>query len=677
MKCPKCGAWNTAYLPKCRACGTPLESNTQKQLSWEEAMHKKKPSLTVMQFDEEDVSPALPGRATDEAFDPEELDRARLTDELEELKTRREEGTKKLSQMKDQAERVRKSLREAQVVRPVPEASDNAAYDGDSIVIRRRQQVRQAQYTAELYDDEMSEESSSPAYSQEDEAESAYGYFGDGADRPLTYVDDNSAPIYYDGYTPDSGDRGALMDEEYMPRRIQIRAAREDAYETFNAGRRKKNRAAKIVLRIVIAIVCCALVGVGGVLAARHFVLSQGMQVREDNETTVVVVPTTLMDGMPAHRITIFGKENATVYLREMQSSYVIADGKVEVTVPDYMWYDTESSTYATPVETDTMDVSITPFIRYSQEGDQYQLDPIEFTVDVPLSPIYLLNPSTIRAEVGVSIFEVRINVEPGSTVIIDGTNVSTLIRETGNVSKNVQVLPVGDNTISISVKSKYCRENKMEVTLHRAAQEIPLELDATVLVEWNYEPITNEKYAAATPEEQAKMQRPSIGGTTLPGANITVDFPHENLKVDAATGDFSFTPLFSALGNNDVVIRASYEGKADSVITHTVYYMPNADIYTRRAWDLDAQYNDLVNYINIRKGTIYMGIGTVERIISTAPQMAIMNIGNESFEKLVMIENSSKTTWEVGEKYRIYGDAYGLYDTMPRLTVRYTYLAE
>ncbi len=672
MKCPKCGAWNTAYLPKCRGCGAPLESNTQKQLSWEDAMHKKKPSLTVMQFDEEDTSPALPDQAQDEAFDPEDLDRAKLTDELEELQARREEGTRRIEQMKKQADRVRRSLQEAQVVRPVPEVSDTAAYDADSVVIRRRQQTRQAQYTTELYADELDEE---PLY--EDAAENSRGYFADQYERPMTYVEDNSAPIYYDGYTPDSGDRGALTDEEYMPRRIQARSARDDTYETYSAGHRRKNRTAKIILSIAAVLICCAMVGVGGVLAARHFVLSQGMQVRQDNETSVVVVPTTLMDGMPAHRITIFGKENATVYLREMQSSYVIANGKVEVTVPDYMWYDTESSTYATPVETDTMDVSITPFIRYSQEGEQYQLDPIEFTVDVPLSPIYLLNPSTIRAEVGVSIFEVRINVQPGSTVIIDGTNVSTLIRETGNVSKNVQVLPVGDNTISISVKSKYCRENKMEVTLHRASQEIPLELDATVLVEWNYEPITNEKYDAAPPEEQAKMQRPSIGGTTLPGATISVDFPHENLKQNLETGDFSFTPLFSKLGNNDVVIRASYEGKADSVITHTVYYMPNADIYTRRAWDLDAQYSDLINYINIRKGTIYMGIGTIERIISTAPQMAIMNIGSETFEKLVMLENSSKTTWAVGEKYRIYGDAYGLYDTMPRLTVRYTYLAE
>ena len=673
MKCPKCGAWNNAYLPKCRGCGTPLESNTQKTLSWEAAMHKKKPSLTVVQFDEEDMSPVLPEEDQHEAFDPENLDRAELTDELEQLKARREEGYRKISQMKDQADRVRRSLREAQVVRPVPEASDSSLYDADSVVIRRRQQTRQAQYTAELYENETEDIADSASETDYNN----YGYFSDPSNRPLTYVDDASAPIYYDGYTPDSGDSGALTDEEYMPRRIQTRAARNDAYETFSAGRRKKNRVAKIILRVVIALVCCAAVGVGGVLAARQFVLTQGMQVRQDNDTSVVVVPTTLMDGMPAHRITIFGKENATVYLREMQSSYVIADGRVEVTVPDYMWYDTESSTYAKAVETDTMDVSITPFIRYSQEGDQYQLDPIEFTIDVPLSPIYLLNPSTIRADVGVSIYEVRINVQPGSTVIIDGTNVSTLIRETGNVSKNVQVLPVGDNTISISVKSKYCRENKMEVTLHRAEQEIPLELDATVLVEWNYEPITNEKYAAASAEEQAKMQRPSIGGTTLPGANITVDFPHENLKLDPATGDFSFTPLFSKLGNNDVIIRASYEGKADSIIHHTVYYMPNADIYTRRAWDLDAQYSDLINYINIRKGTIYMGVGTVERIISTAPQMAILNIGTETFEKLVMIENSSKTTWAVGEKYKIYGDAYGLYDTMPRLTVRYTYLAE
>lgn len=685
MKCPHCGAWNTAYLPKCSRCGMPLDNNTQKQLSWEESMHKKNHSLTVMQFDEEDEGmPAAmdAGVSEDNAFDPEALNRTELTDEIEGLKQRREEGVRRIEQMKEHAGRVRRSLSEAQIIRPLPEEGDSlSAYDDDSIVIRRRQQAHQARYSAELQEDDVQETAydegihAQPAQQQYDR----YGYFGDESEPPMTFVsDDDDAPIYYDGYTPESGDQGALTDEEYMPRRSQPRRTRmeEEELETVNTGKRKKGRITRFIVGTLIFLLCCALVGVGGLFAAQKYVESQGLQMRADSDTHVAVTPATV-DGLPAHTLTIYAKENATIYLREMQSSYVVADGKVEVTVPDYMWYDTESSTFATAVETDTMDVVITPFIRYSQEGDQYQLDAIQFTIDVPLSEVYLLNPPTVRAEVGVSIYEVRINVEPGSTVVIDGTNVSTLIRETGNVSKNVQVLPVGDNTISISVKSKYCRENKMEVTLHRAPQEIPLELDATVLVEWNNEAVTNEKYASASDEERAKMQRPSISGTTLPGAMVQVEFPHENLEVDPLTGKFTFNPLFTELGNNDVVIRASYEGKRDSVITHTVYYMPNADIYTRRAWDLNSQYTDLINYINIRKGTIYMGIGTVERIISTAPQMAVMNIGSDTFEKLVMIENSSKTTWEVGEKYRIYGDAYGLYDTMPRLTVRYTYLAE
>ena len=663
MKCPHCGAWNQAYLPKCVRCGAPLDGNTQTVKSWETDMHKKKPALQVVQFDPGDSD--VQTKAPDAPFDPEALDNAALTDEIEELKTRRREGAERIAQMRSQAERVARSIRETEIIVPQPEPEDLSGAEGDPAAIRRRQQRRAQQY--------MEDE---PQEDLQDDA--PYGYFGDTrTERPLTYDEsDDKAPYYYDGYTPDSGDQGALTDEEYMPRRIQTRASLENAYETFDSGKRRSHRVRSMIIKLLVGVLCCAAMGVGGVLVARQFVLKQGLQARQDNETQVTLTASTY-DGHPAHTLTIYGKENATVYLREMQSSYVIADGKVEITIPDYMWYDTESSTFATAVEEDTMDVTITPFIRYSQEGDQYALEPIHFTIDVPLSTIYLLNPSTLRAEVGVSIFEIRLNVEPGSTVIIDGTNVSTLIRETGNVSKNVQVLPVGDNVISISVKSKYCRENKMEVTLYRAPQDIPLELAATVISEWNYEPISEEKYTSATDDERAEMNIPSISGTTLPGATISVETPHWGLEQDYATGEFSFHPLFSTLGDNDVVIRASYEGKTDSVITHTVYYMPNWDIYTRRAWDLDSQYNDLINNINIRKGTIYLCTGTIQQIISTTPQMAIMNIGTDSCEKLVMLENSSKTTWTVGTKYKVYGDAYGMYDTMPRITVRYTYLAE
>ena len=629
MRCPECGAWNAAYLPNCTRCGAPLPENSSERAAWEDALHDKKPSLRITKYDEDDPAEEQQP-AADAPYDPETVDASALTDEVEELMTRRQRGEQRLNALRERASDVRRALRETEVIRPHTEDEDESApgaREGGAAMppVRTRSGARR---------------------------------------EILVYADDDpDAPVYHDGYVPEGREEDAGEDDEYLPRRVRRSAGSSPSIPEAEAQERKKKSTARTLLRVFLVLLVCALVAVGSVLAARFFVIRQGVQMRRDNSAYAECIETEV-DGRPAHTIVVHGRENATVYLRETSSTYVVADGSVSVTIPDYMWYDTDSSTYATPVDTDTMDVTVSPFIRYSQEGEQYEIEPLHFTIDVPESPVYLLNPATPRAEVGVSIFEVRINVPAGSTVVIDGTNVSTLIRETGNVSKNVQVLPVGDNTISISVKSKYCRETKMEVVLYRAPQEIPLELVPTVITEWNYE--------ADDPVNQA-----SISGSTLPGATITVESPHENLEVNQTTGDFKFKPLFPLLGNNEVVIRSSYEGRADSVITHTVYYMPTADVYTRRAWDLDSQYSDLINYINIRKGTIYVGTGVIKRIISSTPQLAVMDIGNENFEKLVLLENSSKTTWMVGTKYRIYGEAFGLYDTMPRLTVRYTYLME
>lgn len=627
-------------------------------------MHKKKPSLEITEFDERDtqITPDVPQE--EPMYDPDRVVRSDLTDELEQLAIRRQRGRSRLEQMKSHADSVRRSMQEVEIIRPQSESEDSTQYAGDDAAIRRRQQLRQDEYVSPSAH-------SAPRSAQEKEL----GYFSDTpSEQPITYDDDDpQAPYYYDGYEEEP--ESPVSEDAIMPRRVPSGKKRRDN-EVFSSNTPAR-RIGKVLLILLIILLSFGAVIVAGIYFARSFVITQDEQTRKDNEARVHVHASTTQDGHPTHILTIYGKENATVYLRETQTSYVISDGKVTISIPDYMWYDTESSTFATAVETDTMDVTVTPYIRHSQEGEQFALEPVHYTIDVPASPVYLLNPSTPYAEVGVSIYEVRLNVQLGSTVIIDGTNVSTLIRDTGNVSKNVPVLPVGDNTISISVKSKYCRETKMEIKLHRPEQQIPLELNPTVLVEWNYEYITPEKYNSATDEERKKMNIPTISGTTLPGATITVDFPHRDLVQNFETGEFSFIPKFTELGNNEIVIRASYEGRTDSAITHTVYYMPNADIYTRRAWDLAGQYTDLINYINIRKGTIYMGTGTIERIISTSPQMAIMNIGDENFEKLVMLENSSKTTWVKGTKYRIYGDVYGMYDTMPRLTVRYTYLTD
>ena len=63
-----------------------------------------------------------------------------------------------------------------------------------------------------------------------------------------------------------------------------------------------------------------------------------------------------------------------------------------------------------------------------------------------------------------------------------------------------------------------------------------------------------------------------------------------------------------------------------------------------------------------------------ITAIDTTKPQRAFMNVGTEESPLIIYVENSSKTTWEVGKSYRLYGDAYGMYDSKPWLVVRYTY---
>ena len=39
-----------------------------------------------------------------------------------------------------------------------------------------------------------------------------------------------------------------------------------------------------------------------------------------------------------------------------------------------------------------------------------------------------------------------------------------------------------------------------------------------------------------------------------------------------------------------------------------------------------------------------------------------------------VLVENFSRTSWVVGQYYRLYADAYSTYNSMPWLNARYTY---
>ena len=79
---------------------------------------------------------------------------------------------------------------------------------------------------------------------------------------------------------------------------------------------------------------------------------------------------------------------------------------------------------------------------------------------------------------------------------------------------------------------------------------------------------------------------------------------------------------------------------------------------------------------LNIRKANsqIYVCKGKILSIDTTKPQRAFMNVGTDENPIVIYVENSTKTTWEAGAYYRLYADAYGMYDSKPWLIARYTY---
>ena len=170
------------------------------------------------------------------------------------------------------------------------------------------------------------------------------------------------------------------------------------------------------------------------------------------------------------------------------------------------------------------------------------------------------------------------------------------------------------------------------------------------------------------------------ISATTLPGAVVKVETPHENLDLTrvASSGEFSFEAVFETIGTNTITITASYPGKETTVVNYDVYYLPPAADYTRLAWPLDTawHYSDLLSNISSRvaNSQIYVCKGTIVSIISESPQLAIMETGDENSSRQVLLENRSTDTWVVGTRYRVYADVFGLYNGIPRMVGRYTY---
>lgn len=457
-----------------------------------------------------------------------------------------------------------------------------------------------------------------------------------------------SRPILNPGQWHDSRSYDPIVDDMRQNNVFQ-QPANLNAHELPETpSRRMSKRRAIRLLTALLVIVVLGLAGVIGMSAYQQYKAAQA-------DRNKALVTASMKDDLAAHTILIPGEEGQKIHIRELHQTYTVVGGFATIVIPDHSWYDELDV-----VTEDNMTVTLTPVIQSG--GRMKPLEPVSYDITIPLSPIELVSPQHMRTEVTTAMYSLVFKVRPGSIVTVNGVDMSDGVDENGQLSYNATVQPKGDNVYTVNVRSPYCRDNSMDVILFRQVQEIPLDLAATT-----YSSTSESKY--------------TITCTTLPGADVAILSPHSDLNITKldSTGEFTFVALFDKIGNNTVSIQATYPGKKTSRVDYVIYYLPNQDVYTRKAWSLTraADYAELVGNITFRaeKAQIYVAMGQVDSFVSESPQMAVMYCSEDGLSQPVLLQNETKTVWEKGKHYRIYADVYGSYNGMPWLVARYTYV--
>lgn len=631
MKCPNCGKWNQASLPHCIYCGQELPNDAygpQGVPAWQLELEDRDRKNSYVRIDESGQE--------ETTSDPRDT----LASEMADLKSRKITGEQKQRMLREEAARRGMAPSGRSVRTTSNRGTFFSAYDDPDTTLRpvAPELVEESEVAPDAR--RVVPVKYRTTYSPSQPEDEVYGY---GNTRRIVNIQhpDESETVY-DGYHDTSAYLPSFANQDEFENSMRLKNAAHSRKPRRHSGRR--------ILRFVVLL---GMLGVAGWLAVA-FVVPMLTADRDVDERTAVVIPT-IRDDMAAHTVTIPGEDGQRITIRELRTSAIVTGGIATFDILDHVWYDN----YEDYLQ-DTMTVTLTPYV-ITDSGKQQALEPIHYEIDIPLSPIELSTPDSPYQVVSTALYNIVFYVREGSTVTINGEDYSDLVNtEGGKVSYNATVQPIGENNFEICVRSQYCRENSLTVTLYREKQEIPLDLASDI----------------GSTNDDGFM---TVRGTTLPGAVVKVLSPYTDLDITntAVDGSFSFVAKFDKIGENTIVITADYPGKATTRVEHIVTYVPNVDIYSRKAWSMKDMYTNYMDNLSTRVANQQIYIcqkAIVTSIETTKPQRAFVNVGTEESPMLVYVENGSRTTWEVGKCYDLYGDAYGMYDSKPWLIVRYTY---
>lgn len=466
------------------------------------------------------------------------------------------------------------------------------------------------------------------------------------------------------GFLEEMGN-GSYISARPEPKKNQSTARAEDVQSKYRKSSRGTRHLNRNIKQILIIVALLSVIFGAGFFVSNYFKPIDKKNEKSDN-SIVETIQASIVDDNPSHNIRLKVEKGKMLYIKQLRKLVGPSDGHISFDIPDYIWYEdyeeklNDESTYLP----EYMDVEFTPYLR-SENGNLTPLETIKYRINIPLSEYLLLNPNTPIVQSSLNTYNIRFKVDPNSNVYHvsnsgDAKTINQINIQNGLASFNASLIKGQTNRFVFLVKTEHQRINKIIIDIDKPSQKFDLYFDDNT-------------------DDETSREKMIVKGKTLPNVKLEVLSPHDKLEISSETGNFKFDAIMGRAGTNTIVVKGTYNGK-EEVITHEVYYTPDVNSYTSKAWAL----NDGFGYSNllanlkdrIKSAQVYVIYGTVLEFVSTKPQLAIVdaNDGKSSNPLLVLLENQSKVKWEVGEKYRFYAEASGMYDSYPRLLTRFTY---
>ena len=424
MKCPHCGVWNQASLPRCFRCGQPLDPVDTSVRDWQKEFADDSGREKIIY----DISDTGENKKAEDDGDT-------LAEEMEKLRIRKQRGQEEQRRLRT----LETQPYSARLAGRIQQSTTRRRYVIDSMEDLRQPPARHRR-------------SNFAEHRPQREAQRRIDYDDIASSETSSYT-----PLSYDGKPIRS-----LYSDEQPVRMLQHRQFRPLRL---------------IRLMILILLAASAVLG-----ALYHYDLPPFSSAKTEPLQDRITIMSSIYDDLPAHIIRIPAEDGSEIYIKELHTTGIAIGGYATFEVPDYKWYENLSD-----IEDEIFTVTMTPYLKTSS-GQQKLMDVLHFDIDIPLSPITLVSPDVLYVEVNSRPkYQIQFKVERGSIVTINGENYSDLVSsQDGLISYNATVQAIGENDIVIECQTKYYRKNTMTMVLYREPQDILLELDASIAERWS-----------------------------------------------------------------------------------------------------------------------------------------------------------------------------------------------